>query len=102
LYYTYRQNNSSGGRQGPRYITIEAESADEANTLAPLVSDIYFNGVRDGYDCPCCGDRWIRVDEDEGTDVPDDSTLVIYKEEYNSPYANRRERRPSVDIDPDR
>ena len=23
-----------------------------------------------GNDCPCCGDRWYRVDESDGSDVP--------------------------------
>ena len=25
--------------------------------------EIYFDGVENGIDCPCCGDRWSRFDE---------------------------------------
>lgn len=32
--------------------------------------DVYFDGVEDGFDCDCCGDRWYRAYDSEGTDVP--------------------------------
>lgn len=43
-------------------VYIEAENAEEANEKA-LQIGIYFNGVEDGIDCPCCGDRWYPVSE---------------------------------------
>ena len=26
-------------------------------------NEVYFDGVEEGLDCPCCGDRWSRLDE---------------------------------------
>lgn len=26
---------------------------------------VYFNGVYNGDDCPCCGDRWYRLEEND-------------------------------------
>ncbi len=57
------QNNSGGS-----FITdenlcssvyIEAETFDEANAKA-LSFGIYYDGVADGCDCECCGDRWYQ------------------------------------------
>jgi hypothetical protein len=69
-FFTFSQNNSGGVDIGPRYIIIQARNADWANDLA-LDHGIYFDGVRRGYDCDCCGDRWSRADEGDATDVPE-------------------------------
>lgn len=74
-FYSFNQNNSGGifetnqkkGIGG--FVIIEAISATHANGRAEDLG-IYFNGCRDGHDCPCCGDRWYRVDESDGYDVP--------------------------------
>lgn len=66
MFYTFIQNNSGGkfeiDKAIKHYVVVEADNADEANTFAQYFG-IYFNGVEDGYDCPCCGDRWCRVYE---------------------------------------
>lgn len=83
LFYTYRQNNSGGSfivndRVCP-YVIIQALSDRDADHRAEDVG-IYFDGVHNGYDCPCCGDRWNTAWED-GTEQP-----TIYgqdPQEYN-------------------
>lgn len=63
-YYEMHQNNSGGGfdeRLGYS-LFIQADSAQEANALA-IEQGVYFNGVRDGFDCPCCGNRGHPVSE---------------------------------------
>lgn len=68
-WYRFHQNNSGGYLIGPaENVHIEAIDAEHACGRAEEVG-IYFNGVRDGKDCPCCGDRWYRPYEDP-TDVP--------------------------------
>lgn len=75
-FYTFMQNNSGGSFvhdpvQGLGYaVAIEARSADEANTIAERVVGIYFEGVDEGLDCSCCGDRWSRADESDGFTTP--------------------------------
>lgn len=60
-FYTYYQNNT-GGRfkindRVAKYVIVEAESPEKANEIATRIG-IYFNGVEEDIDCPCCGDRW--------------------------------------------
>ena len=80
--FRFWQNNSGGGYadiESPQLsavnvvghnVYIEAETADEANSIAEATG-IYFDGVSAGVDCDCCGDRWYRAswperdDEDE-------------------------------------
>lgn len=69
MFYTFMQNNSGGHIIGDRFVIIEASSADEANQIAEK-ENIYFDGCLEGTDCPCCGDRWSRVDEWDGNSTP--------------------------------
>lgn len=70
-FYTFVQNNSGGKYYGPaHYVIVEARDADHANRIAKEDLDLYFNGVREGYDCSCCGDRWYPVDEYDVGDSP--------------------------------
>lgn len=66
-WYAFHQNNSGGRwhRDGRVSVDvyIQAHSAKEANGIAEDLG-IYFDGVKDGYDCDCCGDRWYPVDGD--------------------------------------
>ena len=62
-FYEFRQNNSGGSFDiddkrgiGP-CLWIEALSNDDALNRAESLG-LYFNGVENGIDCPCCGDRW--------------------------------------------
>jgi len=58
-WWRYSQNNSGGGfdARGGYATYIHAPSASQADAIAEN-NGIYFDGVRDGSDCPCCGDRW--------------------------------------------
>ena len=73
-YFTYHQNNSGGSFDYDDKIgittnvIIEAKSADEANQIAEKIG-IYWNGMEDGSDCECCGDRW-HPQSGKGDDVP--------------------------------
>lgn len=73
-WFTFSQNNS-GGRftvddKVDAYVIIQAPDADTANQLAENIG-IYFNGVAEGYDCECCGDRWCSQWSDEGKAEPE-------------------------------
>lgn len=67
-FFTFRQNNSGGsfdhkkGKFGYAVI-VEASCARKANGKARAIG-LYFEGVRAGKDCGCCGDRWYKADED--------------------------------------
>ena len=65
-YYTYYQNNSGGDfdedEQVCQYVIIQALSPDQADARAESIG-IYFNGVSEGKDCRCCGDRWYPASE---------------------------------------
>lgn len=73
MFYTYIQNNSGGSFEVnediKQYVIIEADSAEEANDKAEDLG-IYFDGVEKGFDCPCCGNRWHKCDEEDGTKDP--------------------------------
>ena len=63
MFYTFYQSNSGGkliynaddGISG--YVIIEAETLEEAIYKAKQIG-LYFDGVENGSDCSCCGDRW--------------------------------------------
>lgn len=63
-FYVFDQNNSGGywDKVLGYKVIIEAENPRQANKLAEVMG-IYFNGVENGEDCECCGDRWCEVDE---------------------------------------
>jgi len=64
--FHYHQNNSGGyfdiDDDLTKNVIIEASNKDEANDIAKRIG-IYFNGVINGFDCECCGDRWSFPDE---------------------------------------
>lgn len=77
MFFTFHQNNSGGRWLGPaKFVIIEAENAKTANALAE-VKGLYFDGCETGEDCPCCGDRWYRVDGCDGTEVPMIYDIVV-------------------------
>lgn len=65
-FFEISQNNSGGSFDVDSKVChrlfIEAESEKEANLIAEDLG-CYWNGVDEGYDCPCCGDRWYRSSE---------------------------------------
>lgn len=89
MFYTYRQNNSGGSfkitKKIKHFVIIEADSAKEANKKAEHIG-IYFDGVEKELDCPCCGDRWHKVLEQDGMEKPE-----IYGEDASSYLAFRRQ-----------
>jgi hypothetical protein len=71
-YFHFFQNPSFGvfdtDAGAAENVWIEAPDAHLAN-LRALKFGIYFDGVDQGRDCSCCGDRWDRAYGD-GCDVP--------------------------------
>lgn len=61
-WFQYTQNNSGGkfdqDEKVSHYVLVQAPSASQADSIAESIVGIYFNGVEDGQDCECCGDRW--------------------------------------------
>lgn len=66
-WYEYSQNNSGGSfvhdsGSGIGYaVWVQARNAAEADSRAKSIG-LYFDGVEDGSDCSCCGDRWSSKD----------------------------------------
>jgi len=60
-FYEFSQNNTGGsfitGDKLCHRIIVEASSSSEASDIAEDLG-CYWNGVDEGSDCPCCGDRW--------------------------------------------
>ena len=61
-FYIYVQRNTEGYYDGPHYIIVRAKDCKEANQKAEGIG-VYFDGVEEGIDCPCCGDRWAEMTE---------------------------------------
>lgn len=66
-WYKFDQNNSGGSFDVDDKVChrlfIEAESFNDAVEKAEELG-CYWNGVASGIDCPCCGDRWDKWDDD--------------------------------------
>jgi len=57
--YSFHQNNSGGYYTEPAKNILVKNARDESHaTELALGAGMYFNGVADGSDCSCCGDRW--------------------------------------------
>lgn len=76
-FFEFDQNNSFGKWVESREkglaqrVIIEAETLGVARARAVNEIGIYFNGVRNGIDCSCCGDRWYSPYDEDGTDQPE-------------------------------
>lgn len=60
-FYKFNQNNSGGSFDLTDDLThlVFIEASDEDATIHKFEQiGGYFNGVEDGVDCECCGDRW--------------------------------------------
>ena len=66
-WYKFSQNNSGGSfitnDKVCHMLYVEAETFREAVVKAESLG-CYWNGVADGIDCPCCGDRWSLWNDD--------------------------------------
>ena len=69
-FYMWDQNNSGGSfvvdEDISHRVVIEADTYEEAEAKA-LDFGIYYDGVEEGFDCDCCGDRWYSGYELEDT-----------------------------------
>lgn len=82
IFYLFDQNNSGGSfhtdAKLAEYVYVEANDADEANRIAESLG-IYFDGVRKGKDCKCCGDRWSRVRDGDGVTEAEAEGMRVFK-----------------------
>lgn len=66
-WFEFSQNNSGGSfivdDKVCHRLFIEAESFDKAVAKAEELG-CYWDGVAKGIDCPCCGDRWNKWDDE--------------------------------------
>lgn len=67
-FYEFSQNNSGGSfdvdENVCHRVIIEAIDAKHAqNIFEPMIEN-------QSGSCPCCGDRWYRADESDGSEVP--------------------------------
>lgn len=66
-WYEFNQNNSGGSfvvnDKLCHRLFIETETFSEAVLKAEELG-CYWNGVAEGRDCPCCGDRWSKWGDD--------------------------------------
>ena len=67
--FQFRQNNFGGQFIGPKFVVVKADDADQANQIAQDQGPVYFDGVADGIDCDCCGDRWYPVHDFNADDI---------------------------------
>ena len=78
-WYQYTQNNSGGSmdvnERLSHYVLVQARDSVHADERAEQIG-IYFNGVEDGMDCECCGDRWYP---NSGNRYGDEVPLVYGK-----------------------
>lgn len=70
-WFEFKQNNSGGyfkvDDKVCNRLFIEAEDFDEAVYKAEELG-CYWNGVSEGIDCPCCGDRWSKYNDEVDLD----------------------------------
>ena len=65
MFYHFCQNNSGGTfkrdhKSGiSHHVIVEGTDADDIVSRAEAIG-LYWDGCRNGLDCPCCGDRWYR------------------------------------------
>lgn len=85
-YWHFDQNNSGGNFHindtdgiGPHVVIEAANKADAIKRAFDL--GIYFDGVADGRDCECCGDRWYEPWKDDGYDSPLEAEILL-REDY--------------------
>lgn len=67
MFFEFSQNNSGGSfvvnDRVCHRLYIEAEDYNEARDKAEELG-CYWDGVANGIDCPCCGDRWSDYEEE--------------------------------------
>ena len=72
MFYVFQQNNSGGSWDIDeltgigKIVIVEADNEDLAVEEAEKIG-LYFDGVRKGIDCGCCGDRWDAYPDEYDT-----------------------------------
>ena len=62
MIYNFDQNNCGGYYVKPAQNIIVKDARDEKHAIEiALAAGMYFDGVADGLDCDCCGDRWVPM-----------------------------------------
>ena len=62
MIYSFDQNNSGGSYARPAKHIIVKDARDESHAIEiALKAGMYLDGVADGLDCGCCGDRWYGM-----------------------------------------
>ena len=88
-WYKFRQNNSGGNfivdDKVCHFLYIETNNFSKAVSIAENLG-CYWNGVEKGIDCPCCGDRWSKWDN-QPIDFDDNNSKSI--EEYAQKMSNK-------------
>ena len=90
-YFDFTQNNSGGGFNRDEnlgdHVLIAAKDANDANERLMRLGG-YFDGVDDGTDCDCCGDRWYRAwRTEQGTEEPliCEMLIPVYMQQFRWP-----------------
>lgn len=82
-FYKFEQNNSGGSFDVTdtlcHRLFIEANTTLDAIQKAEDLG-CYWDGVSDGRDCECCGDRWYCSSSDDGMEFPYKYGAFIAKE----------------------
>jgi hypothetical protein len=91
-FFHFDQNNSGGGYDADenvaQLVVIEAPNANAANIIAQEIG-IYFDGIDNGMDCECCGNRWSRAYDGEGESAPNEGRIAMHSswKSQGNPYA---------------
>ena len=64
-------------------VIVEANSKEEADNKAESIG-LYWNGVDEGHDCKCCGNRWPNcyIDVNDTPHVWDQDVSTSYTTNY--------------------
>ena len=68
-YFKFRQNNSFGHFVTELRWYLFRQIMPPMLTAIAQQNGVYFNGVADGVDCDCCGDRWYPVQRRRRTGI---------------------------------
>jgi len=78
MFYEIGQNNTGGSFDENdklcHRLIIEADNENEVYDIAENLG-CYWDGVENGIDCPCCGDRWYK-----GTDKIDVKEKIVVQD----------------------
>lgn len=90
MFWQYWQNNSRGNyivnhEKGiSAQVWVEADNHELANAKAEEIG-LYFDGCLIGEDCPCCGDRWSRVEQYHYYVAPPKDVQGYYRDIHDGP-----------------